>query len=159
MASDSIKIPAELNTKLSIAMLIVKSLLRHLNDVEANPQMPDIEKLSEIKKIREELDKVGMEIDIIKNDIILLKTRHINWGTMPTYLYECPTHGEFEYQHSITEELEFCPKCEAEAQSFNGRDNGKAAGEGYVRQKVKKLISGGTNFILMGGGWAKDSYR
>jgi hypothetical protein len=53
-------------------------LLRHLNDVEANPQMPEIEKLSEIKKIKEELDKIGTEIDIIKNEITLLKTRHIN---------------------------------------------------------------------------------
>lgn len=78
MASDSIKIPVALHTKLSIAMLIVKSLLRHLNDVEANPQMPEIEKLSEIKKIREELDKIGAEIDTVKNEITLLKTSHIN---------------------------------------------------------------------------------
>ena len=33
---------------------------------------------------------------------------------MPTYLYKCPTHGEFEEEHSIRIKLEFCPKCEAE---------------------------------------------
>ena len=30
---------------------------------------------------------------------------------MPTYLYKCPTHGEFEEEHSIKIKLEFCPKC------------------------------------------------
>lgn len=30
---------------------------------------------------------------------------------MPTYLYECPKHGEFEESHSITIKLETCPKC------------------------------------------------
>lgn len=63
---------------------------------------------------------------------------------MPTYLYECPTHGEFEHQHSIKEELEFCPKCQ----------EAKAA----EPQKVKRLISGGTGFILAGGGWAREGY-
>ena|SRR5271170_181398 len=33
---------------------------------------------------------------------------------MPTYLYECPTHGEFEESHSITIKLETCPKCKGE---------------------------------------------
>ena len=73
---------------------------------------------------------------------------------MPTYLYECPTHGEFEYQHSIIEELEFCPTCEEESQAFN-----EQTGEGYPPQKVKRLIAKGGSFILVGGGWAKDSYR
>ncbi len=63
---------------------------------------------------------------------------------MPTYLYECPTHGEFEFQHSIAIELEFCPKCQEENRS--------------IAQKVKRLIAGGTGFILSGSGWAKDSY-
>ena len=33
---------------------------------------------------------------------------------MPTYLYECPLHGEFEEYHSIMKTLETCPKCEEE---------------------------------------------
>lgn len=31
---------------------------------------------------------------------------------MPTYLYECPTHGEFEEFHSMSKMLEVCPKCQ-----------------------------------------------
>ena len=63
---------------------------------------------------------------------------------MPTYLYECPVHGEFEHQHSVKEELEFCPKCQEETPP--------------VHNKVKRLIASGTNFILTGSGWAKDNY-
>lgn len=63
---------------------------------------------------------------------------------MPTYLYECPNCGEFEHQHSINEELENCPLCEQK-----NKDN---------PSKVKRLIAGGTQFILNGSGWAKDSY-
>jgi putative FmdB family regulatory protein len=64
---------------------------------------------------------------------------------MPTYLYECPVHGQFEHQHSIKEELEVCPLCEAEAS--------------IDPQKVKKLIASGGSFILSGNGWAKDNYK
>lgn len=63
---------------------------------------------------------------------------------MPTYLYECSVHGEFEHQHSINDELEVCPKCQEE----------KSASP----QKVKRLIAGGSGFILNGSGWAKDNY-
>lgn len=63
---------------------------------------------------------------------------------MPTYLYECSIHGEFEHQHSIKDELEFCPKCQEENKESP--------------EKVKRLIAGGSGFILNGGGWAKDKY-
>jgi len=33
---------------------------------------------------------------------------------MPTYLYACCEHGEFEEMHSITIVLEHCPKCKEE---------------------------------------------
>lgn len=62
---------------------------------------------------------------------------------MPTYTYKCELHGEFEYEHSIKDVLEECPKCKE---------------EGLQPQKVVRLISGGTGFLLMGGGWAKDNY-
>lgn len=62
---------------------------------------------------------------------------------MPTYLYECQTHGEFEHQHSITEQLEECPKCKE---------------EGLEAKKPTRLIASGTGFILNGGGWAKEGY-
>lgn len=62
---------------------------------------------------------------------------------MPTYTYECKVHGEFDESHSINEKLEECPKCKS---------------EGLTPKGFKRLISGGSGFILNGGGWAKDSY-
>jgi putative FmdB family regulatory protein len=62
---------------------------------------------------------------------------------MPTYTYRCEVHGEFDFEHSIKEKLEECPKCK---------------NEGLQPQKVVRLISGGTSFILSGGGWANSGY-
>lgn len=62
---------------------------------------------------------------------------------MPTYLYNCKVHGEFEEDHSINENLEECPQCKKE-----GKIN-----------SVTRLISSGTQFILSGSGWARDSYN
>ena len=62
---------------------------------------------------------------------------------MPTYTYYCEVHGEFEEVHPITQQLEECPKCKA---------------EGKPPQAVKRLISGGSGFILTGGGWASSGY-
>lgn len=33
---------------------------------------------------------------------------------MPTYLYECPVHGEFEEEHSVKIKLEKCTKCKSD---------------------------------------------
>ena len=63
---------------------------------------------------------------------------------MPTYDYFCEHHQEFEIQHSIKITLEFCPHCEQ---------------EGKKNQPVKKLISKGSSFQLLGSGWAKDNYK
>lgn len=71
---------------------------------------------------------------------------------MPIYLYECPIHGEFEYHHSINDVLEYCPKCEVEAKG----DLTLIGQQSF--QKVKRLIAGGSSFILAGSGWAKDNY-
>lgn len=46
---------------------------------------------------------------------------------MPTYLYLCPIHDEFEEYHSITTKLTHCPKC-------------KEAGKD---QEIKRLIAPG----------------
>jgi putative FmdB family regulatory protein len=52
---------------------------------------------------------------------------------MPTYLYECPVHGEFEEYHSMSTKLEHCPHCKT--------DN--------VEQAVKRLIcSGGSKGVV-----------
>ena len=72
---------------------------------------------------------------------------------MPTYLYECPVHGEFEHQHSIKEELEFCPHC---LKIKDGEEH--IAGDGPKIHKVRRLIAGGGSFILGGSGWARDNY-
>lgn len=62
---------------------------------------------------------------------------------MPTYTYKCEVHNEFDVEHSIKEKLEDCPKCKD---------------EGLEPKKLVRLINGGTNFILSGGGWARDNY-
>ncbi len=62
---------------------------------------------------------------------------------MPTYVYHCEVHKDFEVNHSINEVLEECPKCKE---------------ENLKPQKVVRLIAGGTSFVLVGGGWAKDNY-
>jgi putative FmdB family regulatory protein len=61
---------------------------------------------------------------------------------MPTYLYSCTKHGEFEATHSITEQLTECPQCKE---------------EGLPAEVPQRLISL-SSFVLVGGGWAKDSY-
>lgn len=61
---------------------------------------------------------------------------------MPTYLYKCQEHGEFEYEHSIKDKMEECPHCKI---------NGKL-------QKISRLICNENGFILQGSGWAKDNY-
>jgi hypothetical protein len=60
------------------ALDTVKGLLSQIKEIEANTQMPAIEKLSEIKKIRAELNKVSTEIDTIKNSIKLLSIHLLN---------------------------------------------------------------------------------
>jgi putative FmdB family regulatory protein len=59
---------------------------------------------------------------------------------MPTYEYACSACGnEWEQTQRITEPpVEQCPKC--------------------AKATAHRLISGGTNFILKGGGWYSDLY-
>ena len=42
------------------------------------------------------------------------KQKNCREWIMPTYLYLCPEHGEFEEYHSISFKLEKCPLCEKE---------------------------------------------
>jgi putative FmdB family regulatory protein len=62
---------------------------------------------------------------------------------MPTYIYLCETHGEFEAVHSITEQLMECSLCK----------------ETGVTSKPPKRLIASTSFVLVGGGWAKDNYK
>src|SRR5271169_6850740 len=59
---------------------------------------------------------------------------------MPTYEYACAACGnEWEEMQRITASpTEVCPKCS--------------------KSSAHRLISGGTNFILKGGGWYSDLY-
>jgi putative FmdB family regulatory protein len=59
---------------------------------------------------------------------------------MPTYEYGCPDCGhQWEEIQRITDPAtEKCPKCS--------------------KLSAHRLISGGTNFILKGGGWYSDLY-
>lgn len=60
------------------------------------------------------------------------------------YVYKCPVHGEFELEHSMSEKAEECPLCKE---------------ENLEPQKVQRLIAGGSSFILVGSGWARDNYK
>lgn len=62
---------------------------------------------------------------------------------MPTYVYQCELHGEFEENHSMSEKLEYCPKCKE---------------AGLEPKKVTRLIASNGTFILNGGGWAREGY-
>src|ERR1700733_13909689 len=59
---------------------------------------------------------------------------------MPTYEYACAACGhQWEQVQRIVEApIEVCPKC--------------------AKSSAHRLISGGTNFILKGGGWYSDLY-
>jgi putative FmdB family regulatory protein len=59
---------------------------------------------------------------------------------MPTYEYACGACGhQWEQVQRIVEApIEVCPKC--------------------AQSSAHRLISGGTNFILKGGGWYSDLY-
>jgi len=60
------------------------------------------------------------------------------------YVYQCKVCGyEFEKSHSIKDESFnnlFCTRCRR-------------------RVSVKRLICGGTSFVLRGDGWAKSGYQ
>jgi putative FmdB family regulatory protein len=58
-----------------------------------------------------------------------------------TYDYICEDcKHEWEHEAKITDPaLTMCPKC--------------------GKESAKRLISGGTGFILQGGGWYKDGYK
>lgn len=61
---------------------------------------------------------------------------------MITYEYQCRNENckhQFEAEQRISDDpLKECPLCGSE---------------------VQRLISGGTSFVLNGGGWAKDLYH
>lgn len=68
----------QLAAKMLVCSYIVRGLLDKIRTLEADTQVPPEEKFSEIKKIKEEMTKVGTEIDSIKKEITLLKSYSVN---------------------------------------------------------------------------------
>ena len=69
---------AMLGVRLTVATQSMKNLLQDLDRLEADTKTPSNQKLEEIKKIKQELSKVGTEIDSIKEEITLLKAYRLN---------------------------------------------------------------------------------
>lgn len=69
---------ATLIAKLLIATHTVRNLISKIKEIEADTKTPPNEKTFEIKKIREEIAKVGTEIDSTKQEITLLNAYNIN---------------------------------------------------------------------------------
>lgn len=67
-----------LETRLTKCLVIVKGLIKEMDVVEFNPNLTKDQKLEELQKIRDELNKVTLEIDNVKKEIKLLSTRHLN---------------------------------------------------------------------------------
>jgi len=68
----------QLITNMIVCNFTVRNLLDKIYALEADTESSVDDKFCEIKKIREEITKVGAEIDNIKKEITLLKTHTIN---------------------------------------------------------------------------------
>jgi len=67
-----------LETRLVVAKETVRSLLFRIHEIEMSAQLSDNEKLSKIKIIKDEMIKVGTEIDNIKKEINFLNSYSVN---------------------------------------------------------------------------------
>lgn len=68
----------QLTIKMKVCMHTLKSLLRQIKAIEADTQSPINDRILQIKKIQDELSKVGSEIDNIKKEIKLIQTYSLN---------------------------------------------------------------------------------
>lgn len=68
----------QLATKMLVCSYIVRGLLDKIRTLETATEVSLEEKFSQIKKIKEEITKVGTEIDSIKKEITLLKSYSVN---------------------------------------------------------------------------------
>lgn len=67
-----------LASRMLIAVHTAKNLIEEINKIEGDTQIPITERLSKIKKIREEMTKVSTEIDNIKREFTLLTAHNVN---------------------------------------------------------------------------------
>ena len=70
----------QLAAKMLVCSYTAKDLLKRINSLEADTQLTNEEKFAQLKTINEELNKIGQEIDSVKNEIKLLNTYSVNWG-------------------------------------------------------------------------------
>lgn len=68
----------QLAAKMLVCSYVVRGLLDKIRTLEGATDVPLEEKLSRIKKIRDEMTKVSTEIDSIKKEITLLKSYNVN---------------------------------------------------------------------------------
>jgi len=52
--------------------------LSQIDKIEKDIQIPVAERYAKIKMIKDEINKVGTEIDTVKKELILLNTKNIN---------------------------------------------------------------------------------
>jgi hypothetical protein len=69
---------SERQAKLVVCKNTLKNLISQIKKIEDDTQSSNNEKLSQIKIIKEEITKVGMEIDTLKKEVTLLSTYSIN---------------------------------------------------------------------------------
>jgi peptidoglycan hydrolase CwlO-like protein len=67
-----------LTARMVVARHTLKNLITQIKEIEGDAQADVNAKLSQIKKIKEEITKVGMEIDSIKREIRLLNSYSVN---------------------------------------------------------------------------------
>ena len=67
-----------LNARVVVARHVLHNLLSQIKEIEADANTDVNTKLSKIKKIKDEITKVGTEIDSIKREITLLNTYNVN---------------------------------------------------------------------------------
>ena len=69
---------SQLSAKMLICNYIVRDLLNKISEIEEDTEATITEKISKMKKIRDEITKVGTEIDNLKKEINLLNTYRVN---------------------------------------------------------------------------------
>jgi hypothetical protein len=68
----------QLSSDMLVCKYTVKKLLRRIFDLELDTETSSEEKMAEIKKIKDEMMKVGAEIDKVKKEIRLLGNYNVN---------------------------------------------------------------------------------
>lgn len=68
----------QLTIKMKECLDNLKKYSRQIKRIEADSETPNNEKILQMKKIMEELSKVGTEIDSIKKEIKIIKTYSLN---------------------------------------------------------------------------------